>query len=74
MKSRVPAVNRGAPRKPRPLPKERPQGHPASSNMDYTEDQTEFLMAVDAFKTRTGKQFPTNCEILTIVQSLGYKK
>lgn len=34
----------------------------------------EFLQAVDKYKRKTNKSFPTWSEILTILKSLGYKK
>jgi hypothetical protein len=34
----------------------------------------EFLQAVDEYKRRTGKAFPTWTEILEILKSLGYRK
>jgi hypothetical protein len=34
----------------------------------------EFLQAVDEYKRKTGKAFPTWTEILEILKSLGYRK
>ncbi len=34
----------------------------------------EFLQAVDKYKRKTNKSFPTWSEILTILKSLGYRK
>jgi len=38
------------------------------------EENLEFLKAIDLFKRRTGKNFPTWTEVLQILQGLGYAK
>jgi hypothetical protein len=38
------------------------------------EENLEFLKAIDLFKRRTGRNFPTWTEVLQIVQGLGYAK
>lgn len=48
--------------------------HPATSEIDYTAADLQFLRAVDEFKRRTGKQFPTLKELLAVVRSLGYSQ
>ncbi len=55
------------------------RGHddaPASSNHDreYTEDQLEFLIALQDYKSGKHRPFPTCCEILNVLRSLGYAK
>lgn len=50
------------------------RGHPTTADIDYTEAETEFFKAVDAWKTRTGRRFPTLGEILAIARSIGYYK
>lgn len=37
-------------------------------------DTLEFLQAVDAFKRRSGKSFPSYTELLGILKDLGYQK
>lgn len=41
---------------------------------EYTDDELELLRAVDRYKTRTGRRFPSVTEILSVVKSLGYRK
>ncbi len=41
---------------------------------DYSDDEIEFMMAVDKFKRRTDIKFPTLAELLSIVKDLGYSK
>ncbi len=56
------------------LPK-RNRCHPATSDsLIYSDDETEFLMAVDAYKREKNIKFPTLVELLNILKSLGYIK
>jgi hypothetical protein len=48
--------------------------HPATAEIDYTRDQCDFLMAVDARKRRPGRIFPTGTELLEIVVSIGFRR
>lgn len=41
---------------------------------DYTPEQVEFFMAIDAWKRRTGRVAPTWPEVLAIAQDLGWRK
>jgi hypothetical protein len=51
------------------------EGNPTTSMYSrYTDDEREFQQALDAYKARTGHQFPTCGEILGILNSLGYRK
>lgn len=47
---------------------------PTTFEKQYTDDEIEFMNAVQCFKTRTGKSFPTHGEVLRIAASLGYRK
>lgn len=46
---------------------------PAPEERNETEVM-EFLKAIDTFKRKTGKLFPSWSDILDIVKGLGYKK
>ena len=52
----------------------RKRGGVLTSEVDYTEDEHELLMAVEAWKKRTRKKFPTFSELLAIIRELGYRK
>ena len=39
-----------------------------------TDDEVEFLEAVERFKRVTGKRFPTCCDLLKVIRALGYRK
>ena len=40
----------------------------------YTADETEFMLALDAWKRANRRPFPTCSEVLTVLRSLGYRK
>ncbi len=41
---------------------------------DYTDDETEFILAMEEFMTRNRRRFPTFTEVLAVAKSLGYRK
>ena len=41
---------------------------------EMTDEQFEFIMAVDQYKRANNRPFPTFTEILEIVKALGYRK
>jgi hypothetical protein len=41
---------------------------------DLSEDVLEFIRAIQAFKERTGRPFPTWSDVLGILRDLGYEK
>ena len=47
---------------------------PTTFEKQYTEDELEFMNAMQKFKERTGKSFPTHGEVLKVAVSLGYRK
>lgn len=52
----------------------RRQIDPTTCERDYTQDEIEFMQALDAYKRASGRMFPTCSEILEVVRSLGYVK
>jgi hypothetical protein len=59
--------------RPEPLEENQVQRAVAEEERESLET-LEFLQAVDEFKRRTDKAFPTWSEILQILRSLGYHK
>ncbi len=59
------------PRATRRLPKSRDVGR---HNIDYAEDELEFMMAMDKYKRENRRPFPTCSEVLQVLKSLGYTK
>lgn len=47
---------------------------PTTFEKQYTEDELEFMNAMQRFKERTGKQFPTHGEVIKVAMALGYRK
>jgi hypothetical protein len=46
--------------------------HPTTSDMNYTAEETSFLMAMDRYRTATGNMFPTYCQTLRVAKAIGY--
>lgn len=47
---------------------------PTTCERDYSGDEVEFMRAMDEYKRKSGRQFPTWSEVLEVVRSLGYAK
>ena len=47
---------------------------PTTFEKQYTEDELEFMNAMQRFKERTGKAFPTYGEVIKVAVSLGYRR
>ena len=52
----------------------RRQIDPTTCERDYTEHEVEFMNALDEYKRKSGRMFPTCSEVLEVVRSLGYVK
>ncbi|MEN6407767.1 MAG: hypothetical protein ABFC77_15025 [Thermoguttaceae bacterium] len=52
----------------------RRQIDPTTCERDYTQDEIEFMGALDQYKRRSGRMFPTCSEVLEVIKSLGYVK
>ncbi|MCP4189561.1 MAG: hypothetical protein GY768_02915 [Planctomycetaceae bacterium] len=52
----------------------RRQIDPTTCERDYTNDEIEFMHALDEYKRANGRMFPTCSEILEVVRDLGYLK
>jgi hypothetical protein len=57
----------------RKVPRRR-QIDPTTCERDYTGDELEFMNALDDYKRRSGRMFPTCSEILEVVRALGYER
>jgi hypothetical protein len=47
---------------------------PTTFDKQYSEDEIEFMNAMQRFKERSGKTFPTYGEVLRVAASLGYRR
>ena len=45
-----------------------------SMNYFQSEDEMEFIKAIEEYKKRADRRFPTWSEVLHVVKSLGYRK
>jgi hypothetical protein len=52
----------------------RRQIDPTTCERDYTDDEVEFMKAMDLYKRRSGRMFPTWSEVLEVVRDLGYHR
>ena len=52
----------------------RRQIDPTTCERDYSEAEIEFMHALDDYKRRSGRTFPTCSEILEVLGELGYQK
>jgi hypothetical protein len=47
---------------------------PTTFEKQYSDDEMEFMNAMQRFKEQTGKQFPTYREVIRVIASLGYRR
>lgn len=47
---------------------------PATCDRDYSDDEWEFMQAMQDYKQRSGRNFPTWSEVLEVLRALGYAK
>ena len=52
----------------------RRQIDPTTCERDYSQDEIEFMHALDEYKRKNGRMFPTCSEILEVIRDLGYVK
>lgn len=52
----------------------RRQIDPTTCERDYSNDEIEFMNALDEYKRSSGRMFPTCSEILEVLRNLGYEK
>ncbi|MCH2211194.1 MAG: hypothetical protein MK110_07815 [Fuerstiella sp.] len=52
----------------------RRQIDPTTCERDYSLNEVEFMRAMDEYKRKSGRPFPTWSEVLEVLMSLGYRK
>ena len=52
----------------------RRQIDPTTCEREYSDAELEFMNALDAYKRRSGRMFPTCSEVLEVLLGLGYEK
>ncbi len=61
-------------RVPFPFAEKGHRGDPSVSEREYTDGELELLKAMDAFIHLENKPFPTFCDVMAVLISLGYRK
>ena len=69
----APAVER-RPLERRAKVNRRRQIDPTTCERDYTDEEVEFMQALDQYKRKSGRMFPTCSELLEVLRGLGYRK
>ena len=54
--------------------KRRRQIDPTTCERDYTDQEIEFMQAMDDYKQQSGRMFPTCSEILEVLTKIGYRQ
>jgi hypothetical protein len=57
---------------PRTAVRRRRHIDPTTCERDYLPEEVEFMQAVERYKRRNGRMFPTCSELLEVVRELGY--
>ena len=52
----------------------RRQIDPTTCEREYTDEEVEFMHALEAYKRSSGRMFPTCSEVLEVLRGLGYQK
>src|SRR5437868_7090568 len=52
----------------------RRQIDPTTCERDYSDEEVEFMHALDRYKRASGRMFPTCSEVLEVLRGLGYAK
>ena len=47
---------------------------PTTCERDYTDDESDFMKAMDRYKRENRRPFPTWSEVLEVLRSLGYRR
>jgi hypothetical protein len=47
---------------------------PTTCEREYSEAEMEFMLAMNEYKRRSGRMFPTWSEVLEVLRALGYEK
>jgi hypothetical protein len=47
---------------------------PTTCERDYTDDESEFMKAMDRYKRENRRPFPTWSEVLEVLHSMGYRR
>ncbi|MFK8113684.1 MAG: hypothetical protein AB8B91_15890 [Rubripirellula sp.] len=66
------ATDNGVMENPRRKKQRRRHIDPTTCERDYSDQEIEFMRAMDDYKHSSGRMFPTCSEVLEVVRNLGY--
>lgn len=66
------ALDTGVMKKPRRKANRRRHIDPTTCERDYSNQEVEFMRAMDDYKRKAGRMFPTCSEVLEVLRDLGY--
>jgi hypothetical protein len=66
------ATDTGVMHPPRRKKQRRRHIDPTTCERDYSEQEIEFMRAMDDYKRDSGRMFPTCSEVLEVIRALGY--
>jgi len=69
----VPKLTPGGPER-RAKKERRRRIDPTTFEKQYTDDELEFMNAMQQFKNRSGKSFPSHGDVLRVAMAIGYRK
>lgn len=70
---RTPSQSQNAAERP-PKKERRRRIDPTTFERQYSDDEVEFMNAIQRFKVQSGRSYPTYGEVLEVAQKLGYRK
>lgn len=73
------AARRSSPEGPTPPRQQAKKGRrrhidPTTCERDYSNDEVVFMRAMDQYKRKSGRMFPTWSEVLEVLHCLGYRR
>lgn len=66
------ALDVGVMKNPRRKKQRRRHIDPTTCERDYSDPEIEFMRAMDDYKRKSGRMFPTCSEVLEVIRDLGY--
>jgi hypothetical protein len=68
------ALDTGVMKQPRRKTNRRRHIDPTTCEREYNEREVQFMRAMDDYKRKAGRMFPTCSEVLEVLHSLGYRQ
>jgi hypothetical protein len=68
------ALDTGVMKQPRRKTNRRRHIDPTTCEREYNEQEIQFMRAMDDYKRKAGRMFPTCSEVLEVLASLGYRQ